>query len=95
MNFTDYSRSDVCCYSSSEDNALLCNDKGGTTAISDLLFLSEAEPEWNTFMLTIKQIQNSHTLSKGLYMFLDVYKFIYDFEGKLKLFWTESQQNRH
>ncbi len=34
MNFTDYSRSDVCCYSSSEDNAMLCNDKGGTIILS-------------------------------------------------------------
>lgn len=44
MNFTDCSRSDVCCYSSFIDNAVLCNDKGGTTAITDLLFFrTEAE----------------------------------------------------
>lgn len=41
VNSPDYSRSDVCYYSSSVDNVMLCGDKGGNTVISDLHFYQE------------------------------------------------------
>lgn len=54
MNFTDYSRSDVCCYSSLVDNAMLCNDRGGTLAVSDLLFIQmqSFRPKYYLVILT-------------------------------------------
>lgn len=52
VNITDYSRSDVCCYSSLVDNGMLCNDKGETTAISDLLLCEKqtANEKLNHFL---------------------------------------------
>lgn len=103
VNFTDYSRSDVCCYSSSVDNAMLCNDKGGTIILSLTCFFRSSSPNtnylkmlpWNTFMSPTNQIET--TLLKVLYILLDAYTFIYDYEEncKLKFFLTESPQNRH